>query len=227
MYFGMHTGLLRSDDGGRLWSKVPSVGGDAMGQVATGNRRIVAGHDVYYESDDGGRSWREARPSLPGTDVHAIAMDPRSGALYAYVVGFGLFRSSDGRAWTGLGSAAPPTTIALAVARNGSARLLAAGTHGLASSDDEGRSWRRIEGLGSTSSVAVVAAAPSTAFAVALGTLYRSGDAGRSWSSVPGAPRGAFLVAVSADGAWVYVVTSEKEVWRSEDAGKSWRRADG
>src|SRR5581483_4252510 len=100
LFFGHHNGIMRSTDGGRSWSAVvdrPNF--DAMNLVtnpAAPQVLWMAGHNVFFKSTDSGSSWEPVTTNLPGLDLHAFATssaDPNT--LYAFAVGFGLFKSSN------------------------------------------------------------------------------------------------------------------------------------
>lgn len=100
VFFGHHGGLLVSTDSGREWRPTSLQNADAMALAAPPadpKMMYAAGHNVFFKSIDGGRSWTSVESDLPGLDIHAFAADPENGDhLYAYLVGFGLFRSEDG-----------------------------------------------------------------------------------------------------------------------------------
>jgi len=112
LFLGAHTGLFRSEDGGRTWqkaalgSKHPHL--DVMA-IAPHPRDplilYVATHESgVLKSSDGGTTWREANTGLGGLDVHGLAVDPRvPQKLHAAVreTGEGIYRTSDGGVrWT-------------------------------------------------------------------------------------------------------------------------------
>lgn len=223
--FGSHRGVLVSHDAGATWSMLSGGNGDAMGlALATGSARAyAAGHDVFFRSDDGGRTWASLRPALPGTDIHGFAASPSTpGAVYAYVVGFGLFRSPDGTTWSRSGDASGGT-MSLAAAKGAAGDVLLATTmQGVERSRDAGATWERVPQLGS----AYVSAVGDRAYAVSGSAVYLSADGGLTWTTRP-FPRGggALIAGAATDAQLVYVVTDRLEVWRSRDAGTTWERA--
>jgi photosystem II stability/assembly factor-like uncharacterized protein len=111
LWLGAHTGLYRSEDGGRTWTKV-KLSADGHGPDVM----VIAPHpveaDALYvgtheagvvKTGDGGRTWAPVNSGLRGLDVHGLAIDPSSPArLHALVrdAGAGLYRTTDaGRAW--------------------------------------------------------------------------------------------------------------------------------
>lgn len=112
LFLGAHTGLFRSEDGGRSWQK-PALSSkhphlDVMA-IAPHPRDpliiYVASHEAgVFKSTDGGTTWREANTGLGGLDVHGLAVDPNvPQKLHAAVreTGDGIYRTSDGGTkWT-------------------------------------------------------------------------------------------------------------------------------
>jgi len=188
LLFGHHNGVMQSNDGGRTWqAAVSRPNFDAMilaASPASPDVLWMAGHDVFYQSRDGGRNWTDVRSNLPGLDLHAFAASPSNpNLLFAFAVGYGLFRSSDaGATWEPLGAGAPRAPTALAM--GGTSDTLYVGTEqGVAMSRDGGQSF---------SPAVRVAAAPVTALAAApdsdlvyAGTpqgVFRSADGGQGWT---------------------------------------------
>lgn len=111
LFLGAHSGLFRSEDGGRSWqpvalpSKHPHV--DVMAVTAhPQDARViyVATHEAgVFKTSDGGKSWQGASAGLAGVDVHGLAIDPRDPRkLHAAVrgKGEGIYRSTDaGAKW--------------------------------------------------------------------------------------------------------------------------------
>ena len=113
LFLGAHTGLFRSDDGGRRWGPVAlpakhSAHLDVMAitpDPREAGTMYVATHEAgVFKSTDGGTTWREANAGLGGLDVHGVASDPNTPRkLHAAVrgKGEGIYRTTDGGAkWT-------------------------------------------------------------------------------------------------------------------------------
>jgi len=111
LWLGAHTGLFRSDDGGRTWHPValPVMPGhaDIMSVVADPTDPLTfyaATHEAgLFKTTDGGATWTEINTGLGGRDVHGLAIDPTNPArLHAAVrgTGEGVYRSTDaGGTW--------------------------------------------------------------------------------------------------------------------------------
>lgn len=187
LFFGHHNGIMQSADGGRTWRAAvdrPNFDAMVLGvSPASPDVLWMAGHNVFYQSRDGGKDWAEVRSNLPGLDLHAFAVSASdSNLLYAFAVGYGLFRSADGgETWEPLGAGAPRVPFALAT--GGTAGTLYVGTEqGVAISRDRGQTFTSPVRVGGAP-VTALAAAPNGQLIYA-GTpqgLYRSADGGQSW----------------------------------------------
>jgi len=109
LFLGAHTGLFRSEDGGRSWQKValsPTHAHLDVMAIATHpadpRTLYVATHEAgVFKSTDGGITWREVNVGLAGRDVHGLAIDPNAPQkLHAAVreKDDGIYRTSDGGA---------------------------------------------------------------------------------------------------------------------------------
>ncbi len=109
LFLGAHTGLFRSEDGGRTWQKAvlsqkhPHLDVMAIAPDPKDPRTIyVSTHEAsVFKSTDGGATWSGANVGLAGPDVHGLAVDPNvPSKLHAAVreQGDGIYRSTDGGA---------------------------------------------------------------------------------------------------------------------------------
>lgn len=218
LFFGHHNGIMQSSDGGRSWGATVSRSGfDAMILgVSPANPDVLwmAGHNVFYQSGDRGKNWAEVQTNLPGLDLHAFAVsasDPN--LLYAFAVGHGVFRSTDGGLmWESLGASSPRAPFALAT--GGTNEALYVGTdQGMAMSRDRGQTFTPISVPGAP--VMAIAGAPNSAVlyvATAQG-LYRSSDAGQSWSKTSYSGNVAALAVQPTDPERVVLVDSKGRVF--------------
>jgi ligand-binding sensor domain-containing protein len=111
-WLGAHTGLFRSEDGGRSWQKVlPRASAEHLDLMAIAphpgdaQTLYVGTHEAgVLKSTDGGRTWQAANAGLAGLDVHGLAIDPATPEkLHAALrgTGEGLYRTTDGGVkWT-------------------------------------------------------------------------------------------------------------------------------
>lgn len=112
LLLGAHTGLFRSDDGGRSWKRVPLPVKhshlDVMAVVfdpASSKTIYVGTHEAgMFKSGDGGATWNQKNNGLSGVDVHGLAIDPTNPLRLHVAIrdkGEGIYRTTDGGAkWT-------------------------------------------------------------------------------------------------------------------------------
>ncbi|MGH7264218.1 MAG: WD40/YVTN/BNR-like repeat-containing protein [Candidatus Rokuibacteriota bacterium] len=112
LWLGAHTGLFRSETGGRSWETVRLPGRaahlDLMAIAAhpsDAKTLYVGTHEAgVMKSTDGGGTWQAVNDGLTGVDVHGLAIDPTTPEkLHAAVRGNGegLYRTTDGGGkWT-------------------------------------------------------------------------------------------------------------------------------
>lgn len=233
LYFGHHQGLKVSRDVGETWSDTDLTGADAMALAfpGGGERRYIAGHNVFFVSTDSGKTWQPQRHNLPDLDLHGFAASPSDpNRLYTYAVGIGgLFTSGDGGA-TWEARALPPGMamgmLPLAVAPDDPLSVYAATGNQVVESRDGGKTWQGQSGP--PSAVSAIAAAPVNPGVLYAGTAdglwKRASDS--DWLKLPVTPHGAVLaVAASAtQPERVAIVDQEGYFFRSDDGGQSWIR---
>ena len=203
---GRDSRILKSTDRGLTWSGATGVNADelvhALAASPTDPPTFFAGtsHGRMYESVDGGDTWS---PLFPGIGVAAaiasLVVDPKDYAtIYAgteadgWYYAFGAFTTSSdgGRTWT---DPSPPTPSfgVSAIAIDPDASALFVGLTGYADrrvlrSFDGGASWTPASsGLPSDAdirSLALVRGSPATLYAGTSFGVYRTRDAGASWS---------------------------------------------
>lgn len=222
LLFGHHFGVLETLDDGLNWHKL-ELREDAMSMaLADDGSIVIAGHDVFTASRDGGLTWGPVETDLPNIDIHGFTRDPNNPTrMWAYLATGGLWESTDFGAH--FAQVRKDNVIfPLAVKDGSNTRLLGVDTGGLTTSVDGGQTWSPLE-TPPTYPMTALAATPDgrVLFAGSSDALYRSEDAGRTWSST--AYKGsAFAVAVTPDGRNVAVVSRTGEFFRSSDAGASW-----
>jgi hypothetical protein len=219
LFFGHHTGLLESRNGGRSWQPTALSGADAMNvRPAPGNTLQVAGHNVYVESTDGSAHWAPVANDLPGLDLHAFTIDPADPKhAWAWSVGYGLFESTDrGRHWAIRQVGDWPVLVAIDA--EGAADLLGVSSRGLATSTDGGQNWRSLANPGG-GQVASLAARPdgNLLYAGTTTGLKRSDDGGLTWRST--AFTGLALTVAVTGSNTVALVDDATRFFRSDDGG--------
>lgn len=218
LFFGHHTGLLESRDGGRTWQPSALSGADAMNvRPAQSGALQVAGHNVYVESTDGGAHWAPVPNDLPGLDLHAFTVDPAdSRHAWAWAVGFGLFESTDqGRHWVVRQTGDWP--VLAAINADGGPALLAVSDRGLVRSTDGGRNWTELTKPGGRIASLAASADGTSVYAGTSVGLKRSGDGGRSWRSTGFS--GLALTVAQSGANTVAVVDDATRFFRSDDGG--------
>lgn len=154
--------------------------------------------DGLHQSRDQGRTWQRIGAGMSSQDIHALV---RVGRDFLAATNNDLNVSHDGgRTWRGLGiGSVMPWSYCRTLAQlpgqpeklllgNGNAPPGYAGIVGL--STDGGKTWRRADFPGQANSTiwnfACNAADPNLVYASSVsGQLYRSTDAGQSWTRLP------------------------------------------
>jgi hypothetical protein len=206
---------------------------------------------------DGGASWHANNDFLPNLSVTTIAFDPSNPAVVylgtgeasAGLVGVGAFKSSDGgNTWRFLAATHADANLdwrflnRIAVHPRETRIVLAALTHNnrttgaIYRSTDAGASWTRVS-TAKALDIAFDPNDPSNAVAgLDDGTIAYSRDAGLTWtrtaplvanpSGRSNTARAEIAFARSQPGVvYASVDANQGEVWRSDDAGASWRLA--
>ncbi|MBK5288782.1 MAG: hypothetical protein JJE46_09970, partial [Acidimicrobiia bacterium] len=187
-----------------------------------------------YRSDDAGRSWKQAAEGLNPPDMSAIAVSPTSPKV-ALVGGSisGFYRTVDGGGhWNAI---AGFTWVPAVIFVGGSGRAVSGdGSGQVRISDDGGATWRTAnagQGVAITSLASSTGSGAATVFAGdAKGRVLRSDDGGTSFTSVgTGLPvERVASIAMSPDYAkdhTLWASLSEHGVYRSRDAGRTWKRS--
>jgi photosystem II stability/assembly factor-like uncharacterized protein len=247
-------GVFRTRNGGETWE--PAGRGlpanDAVLSFAAAPGVVYAGTNGgrVFKSVDGGATWTRADSGQLRRPVVTLAIHPRTPrVVYAGLFGAGIYRSGNGGAsWTPavagltnqevweLAFGSPNTGLPgtpLYVATGGEA------SPGGVFRSDDGRTWRRVVGGFSALPVSDVAAEPGDpgvlwSAAGDLG-LFRSPDAGLSWTNIPLA-NVSHVSAITEDprsSGTVYALANLRErpngterlaIFRTGDSGGSWTR---
>lgn len=179
--------------------------------------------DAQRNAPQGGVALAAMRPP----DIHALSVLPDDERAVVFGSHAGLAISRDGGAsWSKVsGASADAMSIAMPT---GSRTAIIAGHDVYLRSDDGGATWRSARsGLPGTDIHGFAASArePSTFYANVVGAgLFRSSDAGGSWTPIPGAPASTYSLTVgrSSAGDVIFAVTAEG-LRRSADIGRTWQ----
>ena len=221
------TGLLRSRNGGRDWSReAPSVLTGAVFAAAfagDGQRALVSTATEIFRSD-ADNDWRPTRAPRGATPARTIARGAAPGR--AYLAGWtGFARTDDwGAAWSDAAAGLPgaPVTSMLVIPGPPDVVHVVVEDH-LWSSPDGAQTWVKreatadgVEALGDDAGSAVLWAARGN-------RLLRSDDGAASWRPAgrPLPEPNTSVRGISATGD-VVVLTTDRGIFRTSDGGERW-----
>lgn len=176
LYVAIEAGaFVRSTDAGESWEPRPGGARRDNHTVATHpdapERVYVAAGDGYAESEDRGERWRYPQEGLEHRYVWGLAVDPGDPSRTLV------------SAARGARSAHTPANAEAYVYRR------EVGGDGAAGGDGDGGAWQlAMDGLPDpegTVRAVLAAGRPGEFYALTNRGLYRSGDAGRSWTGLP------------------------------------------
>jgi photosystem II stability/assembly factor-like uncharacterized protein len=212
-YTAFESRIYRSEDQGLVWREVASFGGLVLDlaapagppgvlYAATSSCRKASCTAEVQKSFDFGVTWVSRRDGLAGPFITTIAVDPLDPNRVYAGGNAGVFVSSDaGEHWSAVNS--EPTcfsVLALAIRPSDGAVFAGAGS---------------VSGFGLNR--------------FSCGGVYRSTDAGKSWSAI--ALAGAYVTSVAIDaadprtvyaGASLVSLSGLGGVFRSDDGGETW-----
>jgi photosystem II stability/assembly factor-like uncharacterized protein len=231
-------------DGRADWLASGPYGGAAqIVRVAPKQVNMVlaaSGNGLLYQSLDGGRSWahRPFPAQLAGT-LHSLEGDPRSPLVwYAGVESedvalAGVYKTEDGGSiWKALPGLTGKSVWALAI-WSAQPDVIAAGTSsGVFLSSDAGANWSRISPESNPELQPVVALAfhPTDRNTIYAGTTHlpwRTRDGGAHWESIHVGmidDSDIFSIVVEPRSPSTMFASACSGVYRSGDAGNSWKR---
>jgi photosystem II stability/assembly factor-like uncharacterized protein len=226
-------GLFRTRNWGENWLNA-DVGlflGAAVALAinpADPNHLLLGTDAGLLVSRNGGRLWQREAPDRLFGAVFAVAF-LQNGRHAVCATPGGVYRY-DGSGWnpvTAPSEAAPARAIQLGSAPS---RMYLIGRRAPFSSEDAGVTWKRIEhdlpGDPEFTELVVGQAPSETLYAVVDGRLMASGDQGLRWRELRTGTDGLRVEGLSLDpaGTGRMWVAAGDYVYRSDDAGASWRR---
>ena len=222
------TGLLRSRNGGRDWSReAPSVLTGAVFAAAfagDGQRALVSTATEIFRSD-ADNDWRPTRAPRGATPARAIARGAAPGR--AYLAGWtGFARTDDwGAAWSDAAAGLPgaPVTSMLVIPGPPDVVHVVVEDH-LWSSPDGAQTWVKREATADGVEALGDDAGGATRLWAARGNrLLRSDDGAASWRPAgrPLPEANASVRGISATGD-VVVLTTDRGIFRTSDGGERW-----
>jgi photosystem II stability/assembly factor-like uncharacterized protein len=206
IYAATTVGAFFTKDAGREWVErmngmkevhiVTSIGIDPK------NPAILYGGTTggIYRSDDGAMNWKKINNGLiPESElmaamalgVNAIEIDRLHPEIVYAGTTKGLFRTGNkGEQWERIGQSLPdPFVSSIVIHPTDPSLLYVGGPGGVWKSSDSGKTWQAMNQGLDTLNIRALVMAPNTSQTIYAGTngsgLYRSTDAGATWTAVP------------------------------------------
>ncbi|MBK5260557.1 MAG: hypothetical protein JJE51_13275, partial [Thermoanaerobaculia bacterium] len=229
-------GILRSTDGKNFAETKIDVKMSGkivyaiLGSTATPNLFYAAIPNRVLRSTDNGRTWTTFSRGFDWINFRSLALDEKSGTVWAGSGRDGVVKSADkGATWTtGAGMLSLQVT-SLLVDPSSAKRIFAGTTQGgVHRSEDGGVTWELANEGVDDRSVYSFAAHPSSPGTFLMGTdegAYRSTDSGTTWTHVKGGcdPVVQNLQFTSTKRVWAHSGRDFCQVIRSDDGGLTWQ----
>jgi photosystem II stability/assembly factor-like uncharacterized protein len=250
VFAGVNLGLYMTVDGGSNWIRSDAGlpdGPDAVGVDPHDDQRVFATVDGFvYRSLDGGTSWAESDVGLDGALAYSLAVSStETNTVYLATLSRktprGVFKSTDGGDTRTRVSVAATASILVSATSPGLLYAATGDDLGVERSVDGGVHWSLASSGMLETYVAALAADPtnpSVAYASIAATsgVFKTTDEGRTWTPAGrGLPLVTLSLAVSPSNPSIVYAGEEQDyyldenagVYRSEDGGLTWRRANG
>ena len=226
--------MLRTTDGGTTWQAVntplsgPTTQWSKIVFTDASHATALQSWGGLAQSTDGGATWvdRSAVLGLPGKQLEDLQFAPNGLTGFVSAAAGVLMRTGDGGVtWTIARN--DPTMCFGNIAFGSNVDVIVADCDGgLEVSHDAGATWTRIAPMGINHyALQPVFVDPTTVLATSWGLMFRSTDAGRTWTTIddsfqvnpPG--RGPATFVSSTEGFMIY---SDGSVSHTVDAGRTW-----
>ncbi len=228
-------GVMASDDDGASWQSLAvglAGGGAALALAQIDARTFLVGmQNGIFITRDAGQTWQPADAGLGAPQIHALALNPQNGSLYAATED-GLFRAGARGAFERIGGdemRVPMLAVAIAP---GNSQLIYAGAYhrGIFVSQDGGAAWTPVGDIFhlrlSPTGIAVDPQNGQNVFTrVLFERIYKSTDGGNAWHSVwTGMPDTAEVesMSIAPSDPTQMVAGTNDGVYYSQNAGESW-----
>jgi photosystem II stability/assembly factor-like uncharacterized protein len=231
-------GVARSDDGGRTFTVLPGISGQAVRALALAPSDpdvVIAGTLAgVFRSRDGGRSWRrispEGHPEIK--NVNSIAIDPGNpDVVYAGTWHLPWKTTDGGATWTSIhtGIINDSDIMTLTFDRRSPRTLYASACSGIYRSRDAAGRWAKVRGIPSSSrrtrAFAQDRREDDTFFAGTTEGLWTTEDDASTWTLRTSKELVVNALLAQPDGT-LLVGTDGAGVLRSADRGRTWAESN-
>jgi photosystem II stability/assembly factor-like uncharacterized protein len=224
---GERGAILRSDDNGRTWQRMPSPPAATLTAIAfapQGQRGWAAGHDAtILGTADGGRTWTRQfqGENLEASFLDVCALDTMT-AIAVGAYGQCVATTDGGQTWKPRRPIEEDQHLNR-IAEGPAGALFIAGERGLLlRSADRGGHWTRLDSTYDGSFYGLLPLDGTVLLAHGLrGRIYRSEDNGATWQLVPVEPRGMLATGVRLRNGTLVLAGQARTFVVSRDGGRS------
>lgn len=231
-------GVARSSDAGITWARLTPESSPTASAITHLLVRRTAGNEILYGTDAGaifrsadrGGTWTQVRRGLEADRILSLEAEPRASETVFAGTMSGVFHSTNfGVTWDPVGEDLPlvPLSVALPRAALDPTVFFFGEGLGVVASPDSLKSWTPAQrGLGGSTVTQILGdRSGERIFASAGSTVLRHDQASGSWTPAGSGLTGGRIEAFAFDpdsAAGMYAATPAG-VYRSSDAGASWR----
>ncbi len=227
------SGLLRSEDGGRSWTRnaLPDAGpvtALALGVPDSRHVYVALANRSFFHSADGGATWSHAGAGLQDAgNIYAVQVDGLTAGTLYLAADRGLYRSTDhGANWAPLTAPQPSYRSGILLWTGaGDGTLYTAAGDTLYRSEDKGATWKEARPApeGNITRLIAEPGNPAVMYAIVGGAALKSFDAGANWTPPPD-PGGYIVIAAHPTTEGLLLANHVRGgAWRSTDGGRTWR----